>query len=156
MTLLPGVSGCGENGNAADHAAGTTGSAAPDLEVAPPTREEVLLVQRMRNASVDEIKAYMRECLDEGLPEDYVIPQYVYDAGDPKTCSTWIGERYPEFYGLQGMNLVQAAGKHPVRYRELIRVSRAMRKVYADHMKPPADGAATSNEQNPENQTRTP
>ena len=131
MVLVFGASGYGEKSNAADQLAGTVGSAAPVLEVARPT--------------------------DEGLPGGYVIPQYIYDAGDPKTCSMWIRERYPEFYGRQGGSLVQAAGQHPVRYHEMIRASRTRRQVCADDVERPADNIGTaSSERNPENQTPTP
>jgi hypothetical protein len=125
--------------------AGPTGDAVADEvqpPVAPPTREELLLIQRMRAASEEEIVAFMRAVLDEPLPEDYVIPQYVYEAGDPATCSAWIGERYPEFHGKQGSSLIDAVGREPVRYRELIRVSKAMRMVYAGHLNTPAGSTA--------------
>lgn len=89
------------------------------------------LVEQLRNAPQEKVKRYMKMILDTELPDDYEYPQFILDAGSGKESARLIGERYPEFYGLGGAALVEAARKHPVRYRELIMESKAYRVVYA-------------------------
>lgn len=102
-------------------------------EVPPPSREDVLLIKRMRTATTEEVKAYIGEIVRMELPEDYAIPQDIIDAGHPRLAADVIAERYPEFSGREGMSLLQAVREDPVRYREAVLESKAMRKVYQDH-----------------------
>ena len=52
------------------------------------SKEEVLaeqaLRERLAKADIPEIKAFIREVLDEELPDDYVIPKDIVDAGTQK------------------------------------------------------------------------
>lgn len=96
------------------------------------TAEDIALTERMRDASVPEIKAFIREVLDEPLPEGYEIPQYIIDAGDPDAATAAVGARFPEFFGKEGPEYIRSVAEHPVRYRQLIRESRALRKQYQD------------------------
>lgn len=90
-----------------------------------------VLVEQLRNAPQEKVKRYMKLILDTDLPDDYEYPQFILDAGSGKESARLIGERYPEFYGLGGAALVEAARKFPVRYREMIMESKAYRVVYA-------------------------
>ncbi len=102
-------------------------------EMAPPSREDVLLIQRLRNASDQEVKEYISEVVNMELPEDYVIPQDIIDAGHPKLAAEVIAARYPEISGQQGVGLVYVVRQHPLLYRQVVMESKAMRKVYKDH-----------------------
>jgi len=94
------------------------------------------LTKKMRQAALPEIQEYVSAYIKEPLPEDYVIPQFIYDAGTPEEASRLIGERYPEFYGLRGNDYLHTIGKYPVRWKEMINESKAYRIVYA-HTKEP-------------------
>lgn len=104
---------------------------APD--VAAPSREDVLLIKRMQTATTDEVKEYIGEVVQMELPEDFIIPQDIIDAGHPRLAADVIADRYPEFNGRDGMSLVQAVRANPVLYRQVVMESKAMRKVYKDH-----------------------
>lgn len=105
----------------------------PDLQVQPPSREDLLIVERMRRASDQEVKEYIGEVVNMELPADYVIPQDIIDAGHPKLAAQVIADRYPEISGQQGNGLVYAVRQHPLLYRQLVMESKAMRQVYKDH-----------------------
>ncbi|MCW5900682.1 MAG: hypothetical protein KIT10_15605 [Flavobacteriales bacterium] len=105
----------------------------PDLQVQAPSREDLLIVERMRKASDQEVKEYIGEVVNMELPEDYVIPQDIIDAGHPKLAAQVIADRYPEISGQQGNGLVYAVRQHPLLYRQLVMESKAMRQVYKDH-----------------------
>jgi hypothetical protein len=94
------------------------------------------LTKRMRQMALPEIQEYVSAYIKEPLPKDYVIPQFIYDAGTPEEASRLIGERYPEFYGLRGNDYLHTIGKYPVRWKEMINESKAYRIVYA-HTKEP-------------------
>lgn len=98
--------------------------------IAPPTREEILLIKRMENASVEEIKEFMREEGKRELPASYVTPQYIVDAGNAQAASAAIGQRFPEFYMKGGLALIESVGKHPVRYRQILEETKALRRHY--------------------------
>lgn len=134
--------GCGSGsqgegtGSGADTIAGANGTAAttqPGQRVYTP--EEQAIIERMRNASTDEIKAYLHEVLQLQLPPDYVVPDYIRDAGTPEQALDTVNARYPNFEGKRGAELLQAIAADPIAHRDLILENRAVRMFYADTIK---------------------
>ncbi len=129
--LVFGAWGCGNGDLPGTDPTGNTSSEG----IAPPTREEILLIKRMENASMEEIKEFMRDEVDRELPGSYEVPQYIMDAGNAQAASAAIGERFPEFYMKGGRDLIESIGKHPVRYRKLIEETKALRRYYGKEPK---------------------
>ncbi|MDX9752217.1 MAG: hypothetical protein RBT71_14145 [Flavobacteriales bacterium] len=127
MTTFFLSTGCAEGARSAQD--GT----ALDTDAATALRADALLIQRMRNATDQEVRAYIREVVALELPADYPIPASIIEAGDPKSAAADIAARYPEFNGRRDAALVDAVRENPVRYREVVLESRAMRQVYKDH-----------------------
>ncbi len=100
------------------------------------SKEEVLaeqaLRERLAKADIPEIKAFIREVLDEELPDDYVIPKDIVDAGTPEEATRLVGVHFPEFFGKEGSQFIAAIAADPIRYKEMIKESRAVRKQYHD------------------------
>ncbi len=129
------LTSCGGNENGRD---GSRSEKLKEAEqrspnVDAPSREDVLLIKRMQTATTDEVKEYIGEVVKMELPDDYIIPQDIIDAGHPRLAADVIADRYPEFSGRDGMSLVQAVRADPVLYRQVVMESKAMRKVYKDH-----------------------
>ncbi len=103
------------------------------VQVEAPSRADVLLIQRMRSASIPEIQDYMREVLAEELPADYTIPEPILNAADAEEATRIVGERFPQFYNKQGKSLIEATGKDPLGFRAMILESRAVRKIHVAH-----------------------
>jgi hypothetical protein len=89
------------------------------------------LREQMRGANRDQTLAFMSYLRERGLPEGYEHPQFLLDAGSGKESARLIGERFPEFYGLGGEALINAAKQHPVRFKEMIEYSLSYREIYA-------------------------
>lgn len=92
--------------------------------------EDQRLMERMRNADVGQIKAYMREVLAIPLPPDHVLPADIANAGSPQKAQEMLDALYPEFVGREGPSFFQAVAAEPVRYREMILETRALRLHY--------------------------
>ncbi len=88
------------------------------------------LVQQLQRADRDKVLRFMREVMDEPIPDDYDFPDFLVNAGSGKESARVIGERYPEFYGLGGDALINAARRYPVRYKAMIEESKAYRVLY--------------------------
>jgi hypothetical protein len=107
------------------------GGASSEIKSAGNYESDEELTKRLRQMDLDQLKEFVKEYIAEPLPEDYVIPQFIYDAGTPEEASKQIGERYPEFFGKKGNDYLHTIGKYPVRWKALINESKAYRKVYA-------------------------
>jgi hypothetical protein len=94
------------------------------------SREDKVLTERMSTATVPEIKAFVREVLDTPLPDDFATPEYIIAAGSPNDATKAIGEHFPEFVDKEGPEFLSSIAADPVRYREMIRHSRALRRHY--------------------------
>ena len=99
-------------------------------DTVPYTAEEKALIERMRRADVDALKAFVQQVLDEEVPADYPLPEVLKTAGSPQAAELRFQERYPEFYGTQGVNYLRAVAQSPVRYRQMIHETRAVRRFY--------------------------
>ena len=96
----------------------------------PYTAEDKALIERMRRADVDALKAFVQQVLDEEVPADYPLPEVLKTAGSPQAAELRFQERYPEFYGTQGATYLRAVAQSPVRYRQMIHETRAVRRFY--------------------------
>jgi hypothetical protein len=94
------------------------------------TAEQLELVESMKNADTPQIKAYITKTLEEPLDEGYELPDHIRNAKTVKEASDAIGARYPEFFGKEGSEYLQAVAAHPIKYRELIQETRAMRNHF--------------------------
>lgn len=94
------------------------------------TAVQTELVESMRNADTPQIKAYIRQTLEEPLDEGYELSEQVRNAKTVQEASEAIGVLYPEFFGKDGSEYLQAVAAHPIRYRELIQETRAMRNHF--------------------------
>jgi hypothetical protein len=97
---------------------------------APYTAEEQALIDRMKNADIPTIKAYVRSVLNEEVPAGFELPEVMKQAGDSDQAERVFAQRYPEFYGKQGPDYLRAVAASPVRYRQLILETRAVRQFY--------------------------
>lgn len=88
------------------------------------------LRQQIRNADDAGVKDFVRFILDQPLPADFVIPQYITDAGSVEKSVEAIGERFPQFHQLRGQRLLDAIKNDPVNYIEMMSHSKAYRQVY--------------------------
>jgi len=144
LTLL--LVACGSSGTSKDPlpndslingASASTGSAqnAPVLtnQTAELTKEEALLIARMKSATIPEIKAFVRTTIDTPLPPDHVVPDYIQQAPTFQVASKEVGARFPEFYMKNGPEYLQAVAEHPVRFRELIEDTKGARLAFKDH-----------------------
>lgn len=98
--------------------------------------EDQRLMERMRDADVGQIKAYMREVLALPLPPDHVLPAEIANAGSPQKAQEVLDALYPEFVGKEGPSFFQAIAAEPVRYREMILETRALRLHYTGNAGP--------------------
>ncbi|MCB9169887.1 MAG: hypothetical protein H6594_05970 [Flavobacteriales bacterium] len=94
------------------------------------TPEEQAIVDRLRDADVPTIKDYIRSVLHEDMPPDFELPAALKEAGSAQAAELVFARRYPEFYGKQGPDFIRAIAASPIRYRQLIRETRAVRKFY--------------------------
>ena len=92
--------------------------------------EDQALIDRLKDADVPTIKAFVQSVLHEDMPPDFELPEVMKTAGSAQAAELLFAERYPEFYGKQGPDYLRAAAAHPIRYRQLIRETRAVRKYY--------------------------
>jgi len=101
-------------------------------EISELSESDQALIKKMKGASIPEIKAFIREVLDEELPENYEVPQHIIDAGDANEATRVVGERYPEFVNKEGAKFLASIAANPIRYKLIIRESQAIRKHYHD------------------------
>ena len=105
------------------HAQGTVTSnsatAATNSQVTPPKLE-----------TTDQVKDYMRACLNDPMPIGYITPDYISAAGSADQATYLTNLDYPEFYLKEGSLLLTAVQAYPVRYKEFIIKCRAIRAFY--------------------------
>lgn len=133
--IITGLGGCGTGAPAHAQGKGTVGAASVSTS-APTgrvyTAEEQKMIESLRDASIPQIKAHIRKVLSEPLPADYVIPEYIKQAGSPEAANNAVNAHYPQFFGKDGEALLLMAQADPVTHREMIRAARAIRLYYRD------------------------
>ena len=81
-------------------------------------------------ADLETIRAFVREVIDEPLSSSYVIPTYIKESKDAEEASKIVGAFYPEFYGKQGILLLDAVKAHPAIYVRMIKEYKAIRMLF--------------------------
>lgn len=109
-------------------------ASAPEVVILPETHflemSEGAMITYMQKASIQDIKAFIKEVLAVQLPTDYQLPTEVKIATSSEMAVQAIGLRYPEFYGKQGSDFLQAISQNPVRYIAMIMEYRAVRAMF--------------------------
>lgn len=94
------------------------------------TPEEERLNDTYILADMETIRVFVRETLDKPLPSDYRIPSYISECSDGEMAGKVVGTYYPEFYGKQGKNLLEAVKAHPAVYVRMINEYKAIRTLF--------------------------
>ena len=123
--------GADQTGQPADSAAAVSGEPSRTVAGSALTGTDQELVDRMRNASNEEVKVYLKEVLALPLPPDHVLPDDVKNAGSPQKASDALKAHYPQFQDKKGQALLDAIKADPIAHRQLILDSRAVRAMYA-------------------------
>ena len=77
-----------------------------------------------------EAKAFMNAQVQIPIAEDYVTPEYIISATDQSEAFSEFGNRYPEFYGKEKTDLLDAVMEYPERYIEMINENKALRRQF--------------------------
>lgn len=94
------------------------------------TPEEQELNDTYALADMETIRHFIREVLDEPLSSSYEIPGYIQQSSNAEEASKRVGANYPDFYGKQGTNLLEAVKMHPAIYVRMIKEYKAIRKLF--------------------------
>lgn len=86
--------------------------------------EEVPLQSRL------EARELVKRNLQEPIPDNYVIPTYIKSGLPLRQVYDTLAKRYPMFYGFQGEQYLDSIVRHPRRYLELSKESKAIRRYY--------------------------
>lgn len=81
-------------------------------------------------ANYDEARAFLKANIHTPIPPDYQIPEYISSGFQLEVVQDSLRNRYPDFYGLQGLELLDAVIKAPEQYLELLKESKAIRRYY--------------------------
>lgn len=84
-------------------------------------------VQTILQMNRDEIKVFIREVLDDEMPPDYQIPDYIVNGTNTDTMYSIFWKRYPEFAYLKADALLTEVGLNPDIYVELVKENKALR-----------------------------
>ncbi len=92
--------------------------------------EEHQLNEDYAFADIEAIRTFVRKVLDEPLSSNYLIPSYIKESKDADEASKVVGAFYPEFYGKQGILLLDAVKAHPAIYVRMIKEYKAIRMLF--------------------------
>ncbi len=95
------------------------------------TPEEQHLNDTYAFADMETIKVFIRETLAQPLDSDYRIPSYIRECSDAEMAGKVVGTYYPEFYGKQGADYLEAAKAHPALFVRMINEYKAIRTLFA-------------------------
>lgn len=94
--------------------------------------QERLLKQ---DASVVEIKMFIKQVLDSPLPTDYIVPKYILSADSPEEATEAVNANYPQFVGKDGEEFLQAIANDPVSYVRLMDECKAVRLYFREKIR---------------------
>lgn len=78
------------------------------------------IVEKMEEASLDQVTEYVEWVHSEPLPANYVIPAHVANSRGVQRANAAVNHRYPEFAGKHNEELLTAVKENPLLYREYI------------------------------------
>lgn len=88
-----------------------------------------------KDASVIEIKTFIKQVLDTPLPADYVVPEYILRANSPEEATEAVNTNYPDFVGKDGEEFLQAIANDPKTYIELMDECKAVRQHFREEIR---------------------
>lgn len=89
-----------------------------------------LLEERLRDSSLDNVRAFVNWEMDQELPAKYVIPAHIANARSSGEAVVKVNREYAVFSSEKGDNFLRAVQADPVRYREYLRAHKAIRKRF--------------------------
>lgn len=92
--------------------------------------EEQQLNDTYALADMETIRVFVREVIDEPLSSNYAIPSYIKESRNADDASKIVGIHYPEFYGKQGILLLDAVKENPAIYVRMIKEYKAIRTLF--------------------------
>jgi hypothetical protein len=92
--------------------------------------EEQQLNDSYALADMETIRTFVRKVIDEPLSSNYAIPSYIIESKDAEEASKVVGTYYPEFYGKQGLELLDAVKTHTAVYVRMIKEYKAIRLLF--------------------------
>ena len=95
------------------------------------TPEEQQLNDTYALADMETIRVFVRETLEKPLPQGYIIPSYIRECSDGEMAGNVVGANYPEFYGKNGNEYLEAAKAHPAVFVRMINEYKAIRTLFA-------------------------
>lgn len=95
------------------------------------TPEEQHLNDTYALADMETIRIFVRETIEKPIPSGYLIPSYIRECSDAEMAGKVVGTYYPEFYGKQGADYLEAAKAHPAVFVRMINEYKAIRTVFA-------------------------
>lgn len=97
------------------------------------SEEDRKIEERLQNANTKEIREYIGEVLDLKVPTNHKLDKKYGEYDEYSKASEVMGkEKYPEFYGRTGDDLLNAIKANPIEYRYLIFDTRRLREMYVD------------------------
>ena len=95
--------------------------------ILPSSAEPALGIPVPEMVFLSDARAYMKQVIKAPADPGYLLPNYAIEASNYDEAVFGCNERYPEFAGLEGEELVKAAWAYPLRYQEMIKEASALR-----------------------------
>lgn len=86
--------------------------------------------ENLKDASLEEVKRFVKAEMDMELPANFVIPAYIANARNSGDAVRQVNREYPVFSGEKGDDFLRAVQKDPIRYREYLYAHKAIRKRF--------------------------
>lgn len=85
---------------------------------------------QMRDTDTHGVSSYQAWLIDQPLHASYVIPAYIANAPNQDAAMKAVNQKYPEFSGSEGTELLQEIQQQPIKYRDFVEAQKAVYKFF--------------------------
>ncbi len=86
--------------------------------------------EKIKDASLEEVKGFVQSEMDMELPADYVIPAHIANARSSGDAVKQVNRDYVVFSSAKGDDFLSAVQQDPLRYRKFLWAHKAVRKRF--------------------------
>lgn len=94
------------------------------------------IVEKMEEASLDQVAEYVEWVHAEPLPANYVIPAHVANSRGVQRANAAVHHRYPQFDGKHNEELLAAVKENPLLYQEYIQELLSVGRMFGSRNSP--------------------